>query len=209
MQLLTQLKTMLLQENYKPGDKIPTESELATRFGVSRGKIREAATTLCQLGILDKKARRGTVVKSLDTDSVGDDLYFRFSLADINPADFVEARKVIEKAVIPLIVRRITPAQLQLLADQLTVMEHPGLPPEEIDRADREFHLILLKSCGNHTLQTFGQVIQALFAEEHRRRYWSPERFARAAADHRQLIAALKNSDEAAAIAIIANHFQE
>ena len=99
MTLLEELKSYLLELGCRPGEKIPTEMELAAHFKVSRGKVREATTALCLQGVLDKKARRGTVIKSLDPDSAGSDLLFRFSLSDIDPADFKEARRVIERAI--------------------------------------------------------------------------------------------------------------
>ena len=83
------------------------------------------------------------------------------------------------------------------------------MTPEAADAADRDFHLVLLKACGNRTLQTFGQVIQALFREQYRRQYRTPELLERAAAAHRRLLTALKNSDEAAAVELIANHIRD
>lgn len=209
MPLLEKLKQYLVSKPYRPGERIPTEMELAGRFGVSRGKIREATTALCLQGVLDKKARRGTVVKSLDPDSAGRDLLFRFSLSDVDPAEFHEARKVIERAIMPLTVRRITPVQLRELEELVNRMETRISEPTVADIADRDFHLLLLKACGNQALQTFGQVIQALFREQYRRKYWTAERLAAAVADHRRLLAALRDSDEAAAVDLITHHFRE
>jgi Transcriptional regulators len=209
MTLLEELKSYLLELGCRPGEKIPTEMELAAHFKVSRGKVREATTALCLQGMLDKKARRGTVIKSLDPDSAGSDLLFRFSLSDIDPADFKEARRVIERAIMPLSVRRITPVLLRELEVLVERMEDRSMTPEVADAADRDFHLVLLKACGNRTLQTFGQVIQALFREQYRRQYRTPELLERAAAAHRRLLTALKNSDEAAAVELIANHIRD
>ena len=208
MNLLNELKRYLREGNFRPGEKIPTELELAAHFGVSRGRIREATTTLCQLGILDKKARRGTVIRAVDPEAAGSDLLFRLSLDESDPADFLEARKVIERAVMPLTVRRITPTQLRKLELLTDTMESPGVSAETADLADRDFHLLLLEASGNRTLRIFGQVLQALFREQFRRQYRRPELIVAAAAEHRKLIAALKNSDEAAATEWILHHIK-
>ena len=138
MTLLDALKNYLRENGYRSGEKIPTEMELAAHFNVSRSRIREATTTLCLQGILDKKARRGTVIRSMDPESAGSDLLFRFSLDNVDPADYLEARKVIERAVMPLTVRRITPVMLRQLENLTEKMEGPATSPEEADLADRE-----------------------------------------------------------------------
>ena len=206
--LLEQFKKFLIDKGYKPGDKIATEMELSGYFKVSRAKVRETAHTLSQLGILEKKARRGTILKSLDPESVSDDLKFRFSLGNFNPADFQEARSVIEKAIVPLAVKRMTPSLLKNLEDAATIMLDNCSKPELADEADRSFHLILLEACGNQTLQAFGQVIQSLFTKENRRKYWSKDNVKTAANEHIQLIQAIKDSDVAGALNIISKHFK-
>ncbi len=208
MKLLEELKKYLLEKGYKPGDKIATEYELSTHFKVSRGKIREAANTLAQLGILEKKARRGTILKSLDPDSVSDDLRFRFSLVDFNPADFMEAREVIENAILPLALKRMTPTLLNELEQAAEDILKYIQEPEKADQADQRFHLILLEACGNKTLQTFGQVIQTLFREENRQQYWAEGKILAAANDHIQLVQAIKDSDYEKASNIMAQHFK-
>ncbi len=208
MHLLTEVKKFMLERGYKPGDKIATEQELSTHFGVSRNKIREATTTLCQLGILEKKARRGTIVKDLDHETISSDLQFRFSMIDVNPADFQEARIVMEKAILPLAIKRITPILLDELEKAVNIMETNQDKPETFDNADREFHLILVKACGNQTLQAFGQLIQALFQKQYRKKYWTEERFRQAAIDHNELLDAIKSGDESTAFQLISNHFK-
>lgn len=209
MTLLAALKDYLRENGYRAGEKIPTEMELATHFKVSRSRIREATTTLCLQGILDKKARRGTIIRAIDPESAGSDLLFRFSMDNVDPADYLEARKVIERAVMPLTVRRITPALLHQLEKLIEKMDDPDSSPEDADLADRDFHLLLLKACGNRTLQVFGQVIQALFREEFRRQYRVPGLIKDAVAEHRKIVAALKDSNEAEAVELIANHIRE
>ena len=49
----TRLKSYIVNENLKPGDRLPTETELANRFGVSRLSLREATKSLEFLGILE------------------------------------------------------------------------------------------------------------------------------------------------------------
>lgn len=47
------LKSFIVTENLRAGDKLPTETELAAQFGVSRLSLREATKALEFLGIVE------------------------------------------------------------------------------------------------------------------------------------------------------------
>lgn len=48
---------------YKPGDRLPTEAELATRFGVNRHTLRRAVAALEEAGLVRVEQGRGTFVQ--------------------------------------------------------------------------------------------------------------------------------------------------
>lgn len=48
---------------YQEGDLIPTEAQLVQQYGVSRPTIRQALQALVDAGFLERRRRRGTVVK--------------------------------------------------------------------------------------------------------------------------------------------------
>lgn len=54
----------MIEKEYKPGDCIPTETELKEMFGVSRVTVRQAVAALVQDDILCKKQGRGTYVQA-------------------------------------------------------------------------------------------------------------------------------------------------
>lgn len=204
--LLGALKRHFLKEGYRPGDKVETELALADRFRVPRQKIREALVTLCRQGLLTRNKSAGTVVRDLDPGELGDDIAFRFAMAGLDEADAVEARLVIETAILPLAMQRITPSLIRDLESLLNEMEKNISRPEEFDRGDYEFHLTLLKACGNRTLALFGGVIQGLFSVDRRRRFWKPRLFKRALQQHRQLLDAIRQSDVEAATRLLKDH---
>jgi len=61
-QLANKLRDMI-EKNYKPGDMIPTESEIEKMFDVSRMTVRKAVDELVQDGMVEKRQGRGTFVK--------------------------------------------------------------------------------------------------------------------------------------------------
>jgi len=62
-----QIERVMLDEiatgNFKPGQQIPTESELADRFGVNRHTVRRAVAALAEAEALRVEQGRGTFVQ--------------------------------------------------------------------------------------------------------------------------------------------------
>ncbi len=60
---LKEALTKLIQDEYQPGDTIPTEPELEKMFGVSRMTVRQAVNALVEEEIVSKQQGRGTYVQ--------------------------------------------------------------------------------------------------------------------------------------------------
>lgn len=193
--LASRLKQHLLKKRYSPGDRIESEMELARRFGVSRSKIREVTTMLHRLGLLNRKQRAGSTICALDPNMIGEDLAFRFLMAGLDDADTWEARRVIELSILPLVVRRATPAHLQKMEEAIDRMQANLRNPDAADRADRDFHLTVLQASGNEILQSLARVIHELFRAAIRRKYWKAELFRKAIKEHRALVEAIRVED--------------
>jgi GntR family transcriptional regulator, transcriptional repressor for pyruvate dehydrogenase complex len=61
-QVIQQLQEKISLGELKPGDKIPTEAELMSMFGVGRSTIREAVRVLVNAGLLEVRQGDGTYV---------------------------------------------------------------------------------------------------------------------------------------------------
>jgi GntR family phosphonate transport system transcriptional regulator len=54
--------------HYRPGDKLPTEADLSTRFGVNRHTVRHALATLAERGLIHARRGAGVFVAQRPTD---------------------------------------------------------------------------------------------------------------------------------------------
>ena len=76
--LYRQIKSLLLQRlesgEWRPGEAIPSESELATRFSVSQGTVRKAIDEMSAENLLVRRQGKGTFVASHDDPRA----FFRF-----------------------------------------------------------------------------------------------------------------------------------
>ena len=73
-EIVDQIKQLISKGELKPGDRIPSERELATMLGVSRPSVREAIMVLEAMGFLDSRQGGGTFVKALTESSIMDPL---------------------------------------------------------------------------------------------------------------------------------------
>ncbi|HEU0116557.1 MAG TPA: extracellular solute-binding protein [Thermomicrobiales bacterium] len=61
-QIIEQVRSQIERGELAPGDRLPTESELCARLGVSRKPVRNALGQLQKMGVLVRRPRRGTFV---------------------------------------------------------------------------------------------------------------------------------------------------
>jgi len=64
------LVSLIAKGTFKPGDKLPSERQLARKLQVGRSTIREALQSLALVNLVDMQPGRGTFVKEIDMDSV-------------------------------------------------------------------------------------------------------------------------------------------
>lgn len=206
-ELAESIRKHIISNGYTPGTKIETEDELAKLFKVSRYKIRMVLGALVQQGILNKSPRRGTYVSELDLVSTSRDLWFQYQIGSYNLNEFIEARILVEQAIIPLVIRRITPSQVTALQKTIERMILMCDTPQKADEADQDFHIQLFRSSGNTLLSSFSSVITLLFHhKEYRSRYWNPETVKRLAHEHQMILDAIIDGDEDTVLQRIKEH---
>lgn len=67
LQVREGVRRLLVEESLGPGDRLPTEEDLADRFEVSRATLREALRLLEQDGVLEVRQGNGRYVSALPT----------------------------------------------------------------------------------------------------------------------------------------------
>lgn len=112
-----QIVALIKQGQWKAGDRLPTERDLADAFQVSRTVIREAVKYLEAQGLLRVTTGSGIYVQSPDSDLVSRSLgtYLELSAADNYPLHLIEVRRVLEVEMAALAAERATPEQVEQL----------------------------------------------------------------------------------------------
>lgn len=95
------LKDALIAKRIAPGDKLPSETELARRFSVSRSSIREAIKILSAFGVVESKRGDGTyVAKEANDTFVFKPLLFSFILTQPDFRELQELRFMLEDYIL-------------------------------------------------------------------------------------------------------------
>ena len=79
-EVATQIKKTIFNGDLNPGDKLPSERELAEMFGVGRPTVREALRTLSVLGLIESNPGfKGSIVKKNDLNQYLEDMAEQFT----------------------------------------------------------------------------------------------------------------------------------
>ncbi|MDD4889363.1 MAG: FCD domain-containing protein [Phycisphaerae bacterium] len=189
------LKKLILDEGLKPGDRLPTENELAIRFGVSRVSVREATRALAFLGIIRAAPRRGLTVGELDLGRASQYLGFHFAISNYPPGVLVRARLVIETGSLPYTMEAMAenPA---LYTELMAHVDRMDKDSDDLDRfidGDIAFHRALVESSGIDPLVAFTDLLHAFFRSFRENIRVAERRVGNAV--HRTLITALRDRD--------------
>ncbi|MEC3998046.1 FadR/GntR family transcriptional regulator [Actinacidiphila sp. DG2A-62] len=135
---------LIVELRLVPGDRMPTENQLASRLGTSRTVVREAVKILSAIGRVRAQRGRGLFVAD-DEGMLGSSRWGGFFLpTDLEHVyDLFEFRTVQEVAASRLAAVRATPAELRAIeaAAQTCREGHLSNRREVFDRGDDAFHL--------------------------------------------------------------------
>lgn len=158
---------LFIEKNFKVGDAIPKELELAKALGVSRTVIREALLRLRLMGLIESKKHRGAVITSPDLVSILEKSMNPQILDDATLREIFEMRLALEIGMADLIIKRVKPEDIMELKS--IVAKEPDESSHEIFMIDQEirFHGKLYDITGNETLKKFQKMLLPVFDYVH------------------------------------------
>jgi DNA-binding FadR family transcriptional regulator len=149
---IERIKAMIAEGLLEPGERLPTERELAARLEISRSSMREAIRALTVLGVLEARHGSGIYVTQL---RAGDLLETFGVVAGLSRGprvlELLEVRRVLESAATALAAARIGDDQLAELERHLAAMDATD-DPEQLLAHDLAFHRTIAEAAGNETM---------------------------------------------------------
>ncbi|TDT98217.1 DNA-binding FadR family transcriptional regulator [Streptomyces sp. 846.5] len=147
-----QILKLIAERQLQPGDRMPTEVELASSLGTSRTVVREAVKILSAIGRVRAQKGRGLYVAD-DEGMLGSSRWGGFFMpTDLDQIFMLfEFRRVQEMAASRLAATRATPVQLNVIKDAMDLCSeghHTGRD-RLFDQGDDAFHLGIAEASHN------------------------------------------------------------
>jgi DNA-binding FadR family transcriptional regulator len=191
-----------------PGDRLPTERDLALSLGVSRSTVREAIRGLEMMRVLQVRHGEGIFVTSLDAALLLEAMGFAMQLMrDHEVVDLLELRAILEGAAAGLASARMTDDQGRSLLVRLEELDAASTADELLE-ADIAFHGCIAAGAGNVVLTS---LLDTISARTYRARHLNAglgleEALASSRASHRRIYEAVVARDPEAARASASAH---
>jgi DNA-binding FadR family transcriptional regulator len=155
-EIALQIRVRLATGRLRPGDRLPSERDLAQQLGVGRNSVREALRALEVSGILQlhKGGNGGAFIAQPTGDVVISAMRDMYQLGAITPEQFTEARIGLTEQVVRLACERLTDDDLAQLEANVEAATRASERNDYVSRARiaLEFHQILSRATRNPLL---------------------------------------------------------
>ena len=208
------IKELIISDAYRVGDKIPTEAELAQKFGIGRSSIREAIKVFQHLGIVETKVPKGTFLCKNNT--VAAELLTWFSILERKTIyEILELREVFEQRGVLNIVncyksdRNLAQQIVEQLEKEVGNIQK-GIDNnnyEEIQKADYNFHHTIIKQTGNDLFLSIFTLLDKFTRKEITKTHENYLDIQKLVSEHLVIIDAIKSEDPLEALKVHSNHF--
>lgn len=142
-----------IRKRVKPGEKLPSEREIARMLEVGRSSVREALQTLCERGIIEKKPGKGNYLKEDSGNQISYNIRKLLPTFDVRSSiDLLEFRRGIETENAYLAALRRTDDTLELLKRSIEELKICVKRGDSIIAPDLAFHNTIAHSAQNKVI---------------------------------------------------------
>ena len=204
---IEEMRTQIREGRWVPGDRLPSEAELAQIMGISRAPLREATRALVHAGLLSVRQGDGTYVVAVDESAVA----LSRKLMDSKTRDVLEVRRGLDASAVQLATLRRTDEDLKAMEDALRRRHDATARGDRAGFVDADvcFHLAVAKASHNELLLHLYEGLSTAIRDSLHTAQSLEHAVGEGGDDHAALFEAVKSGDQArsveAAMAIIAS----
>lgn len=213
-QVASELESRILEGVFKPGDRLPSERELAIKLGVSRPSLREAMQKLVSKGMLTTRHGGGSYVTDRLEAPFVDPWQEMLSGHPMLQTDLLEFRHMLEAQAAGLAAERATDADIKRLDDAYAALERDYSNDNfaECIEADVTFHQVIAETAHNvligHLTSSLLRVIHGHISSNLEHLYVKPERWNKLQSQHHAIWKAIREHKPEAAAKAARQHIE-
>lgn len=205
--VFNKIEEKILSGDWKPGDKITSETQLVKELNVSRVSVREAIEKMVALNILYKRQGGGTFVNDLNPSIYLNNLIPMITLDEHNYMEILEFRLIIEVESARLCAERGSSKIIDEIGHCYEQMIEYQNDRDRFTEEDLNFHMKIAEGSGNTLVIKVNEILRGLL-EYHQKsvnRRLGPSGGIK---EHKFILDAIKNRDSELAGIFMKRHIE-
>jgi GntR family transcriptional regulator, transcriptional repressor for pyruvate dehydrogenase complex len=199
----------LILKKLRPGDKLPSERELAELLRVSRSSIRDAIRSLELMGMVEPRQGAGTIVCEVTASSLANPLANALKRKEELMSELLDFRKILEPPLAARAATHASPEEISEMESILKRQEQKLRDGETTIAEDSEFHYAVAMASGNSVVLKVLDILMDLLRDTRERSLQIEGRPQKSLAGHARILEAIKRHDTEAAKAAMRRHIED
>jgi fatty acid metabolism transcriptional regulator FadR len=199
-QVHEELRKMIFQGAFPPGQKLPPERELASRFGVNRGAVREALRQLEENGLISVRHGGGAEIldwkKKVRFEFLGELIFMDGEVNLEVLRSMLELREILGPELAGFAARRAGEKDIKELEDIAASLLEAKEEAGEFQKLEYRFNQVLARASGNITFRFMVDSIGDIYLKNARFFKAGMALLRKEASRYPQLARAVKNGNE-------------
>ena len=146
------IEKLIMSGKLKPGDTLPTETELAERFNINRSTLREGIRLLEQNGLVVRGAAKRLTISVPHIVDIASRTSRALVLHDVTFRELWETYMILEPALANLAAENAAEQTIAELQDNLDQMIQSSDNPDRFFELDNQFHALIAEAANNRPL---------------------------------------------------------
>ena len=203
------IRAGILDGAFPPGVPLPGERQLASRFGVSRGSVRDAFRMLEMIGLLETRHGQGAFPREVSVDHLVTPLQSVLTNRRDLEGELMDVRRMFEPAVARVAAARIAADDLTELRRILASQRRKVKAKQSAIVEDTAFHAALARATRNAVVVRIMETLNDLLVDSRRRALQQGSRPERSLKGHEAVVAALERRDPEGAARAMHAHIDQ
>ncbi len=206
-ELASELENDIVSGALPVGAKLPSERQLAERFGVSRPVVRESLRTLVERRLVEIHPGRGAFVRGVQSSDAASRMGVLFRRSQVTARDLVEARSMLECTAVELAAGRADDHDIERMRQAIGQLEQ-AVDVVDQARYDLAFHYAIALAARNPVIESMFAAVAQSMVELMLRSLIDPTVRDEALGLHGQIVTAIAGRDGPTARAMMAQHLE-